>query len=375
MKIRTTLTAAVVAVASLVTIGTSSATSVSAADLVTVMVDDYECYSASMISGYTSLDSTANPPTISMDTTTGANGTSNSMKVELVNGNVDYNFWRVVPEDNYLLCNQYYEMSQTGTTTDLYFTFWAKASTETTMTASLYIKTGLYYPSDFTCNLSTEWQQYAFKVTDAINQTEGSEGYQDTVLNNIINAVWATRADAYLQSITFSKASGFEGTIWIDQIAFTGTEFSMGSGDLPTDTFDESDYDVLHYCDTATHGATTTIMPAAGAATTTTTDDTTTTEESAVEEETSSEEEVASEEETSSEEEEEVSSTTSSKATSSAADEESGGLSTGAIVAIIIAIVVVVAAGVVGFIFYRKKAGASAEGEEATEDTTDGSEE
>ncbi len=369
MKLRAALTAAVVTAASFVTIGVGSATTASAADLVTLMWDDYECYSANMISGYTEA---YDDNVISMDTTTGANGTSNSMRIDFAEGSG--NFWRSFPEDNYILCNQYYEMAQTGEVTELYFTFWAKASEPTTMKAYLYVKTGLYQPADWTCNLSTEWQQYSYRVTDAVNLNEGSEGYNDTILNNIINAVWGTRADAYIHGLRFDKESDFTGTIWIDQIAFTGTTFSSGSGNLPTATLDESDMDVMHYCDTATHGATTVLMPAAASdtTTTTTTDDTTTTEESsAVEEETSSEEEVVSEEETSSEEEEEeTSSTALSKTTTSAVADDGGGLSTGAIVGIIIAIVVVVAAGVVAFILYRKKAASAptdGEGEEASD--------
>ncbi len=349
MKIRAALTAALVAAAS---VATMLAVPASAADMKTVLINDFETLTNETIGDATL---TENGVVLTIDTTTGANGSSKSLKADM-DPSKTWNFWRVVPEENYLLSNMYYDMLNGLGDHDIYLTFWAKASAPTKMDPVIYSMKTLYRPNDFHCYLTTEWQKYSFRINDAVGQEKDkTDSYGKTILEclQIGGAAANDKKDAFIHNLRFNRADeAFTGTIWLDDITITGDKFSMGTKDSPAkDEFDEDGYFTMKYVNTATYGSTETVMPPEGGAAPAA---------SSAAEEVSSAAEVSSEEVSSEEvSSEEVSSTAVS---STASEAEEGGLSTGAIVGIVIAVIVVIA-GVCAGVYFSKKKGAAADGD------------
>ncbi len=358
MKIRAALTAALVAAASVATMLSVPA---SAADMKTVLINDFETLTTADVGSAATAE---NGFILSIDETTSAHDGSKSLKVQVDPSQHCY-FWRVIPEESYLFSNMYYDMLNGIADHDIYFTFWAKASEPTMIDPLLYIMKTLYLPNGYHAYLTTEWQKFSYRINDAVGQEKDkTESFGKTILECLQTGGSAAndKKDAYMHSLRFDREDqgkdgrkNFTGTIWIDDICFTGEKFSAGSKDSPgKDEFDPDDgYFQMKYVDTATYGSTETIMPPEGGAAPAAS--------SAVEEVSSAAEEVSSEEASS----EEVSSeeVSSAAVSSTASEAEEGGLSTGAIVGIVIAVIVVIAGVCVGVYFYKKKQGEAPDGD------------
>ncbi len=356
MRIRAALTAALVAAASVATMLSVPA---SAADMQTILINDFETLTTATVGDAATAE---NGFILSVDETTSAHDGSKSLKVE-VDTSKNCLFWRVIPEENYLLSNMYYDMLNGLGNHDIYLTFWAKASEPTMIDPLLYIMKTLYIPNGYHAYLTTEWQKYSYRINDAVGQEkEKAESYGKTILECLQAGGSAAndKKDAFMHGLRFDREDrgkdgrkNFTGTIWLDDIAITGDNFSMGTKDSPgKDAFDPDGYFQMRLVDTATYGSTETIMPPEGGAAPAAS--------SAAEEVSSAAEEVSSEEVSSEEvSSEEVSSTAVS---STASEAEEGGLSTGAIVGIVIAVIVVIA-GVCAGVYFSKKKGAAADGD------------